>query len=166
GDARRNGPPLRRGIARRPARRTLPGERAEPGGAVRAATASAPYARLERLVAEERCVILDGGVATEIERVRPEDRRFAADVGLWGTWALYQAPYAVLEVHRRYVDAGCDVISTDTWSILSAPELEQRAQVGGALTHWMDVARLGIQLARQATAAAGRADECAVAFTI
>ena len=34
------------------------------------------------------------------------------DAELWGTWALYRAPRAVLEVHRRYVETGCHVIST------------------------------------------------------
>ncbi|MBA3250218.1 MAG: hypothetical protein H0T66_07925 [Geodermatophilaceae bacterium] len=58
------------------------------------------YARVEGLLAARRCVILDGGVATEIERVR-EEKLPAAAKQLWGTWALYQAPQDVLEVHRR-----------------------------------------------------------------
>ena len=45
------------------------------------------------------------------------------------------------------------MITTDTWSILSAPEVEESA-------------RVGISLARQAIEAEGRADECAVAFAI
>ena len=86
---------------------------------------------------------------------------------LWGTWALYRAPEAVREVHERYVAAGCHVISTNTWSILSAPEADAQAHPASAeLGHWMDVARLGIRLARQAVDEQGRSDECAVAFTI
>jgi S-methylmethionine-dependent homocysteine/selenocysteine methylase len=127
-------------------------------------TPSTPYRRLEELIATERCVVLDGGVATELQR---QSTGLAPDAGLWGTWALYRAPQAVLDVHRSYVATGCDVVSTDTWSILSAPELEPRVQPGAPEAgHWMDVARLGIRLARQAVAEAGREDDCAVAFAI
>ena len=70
-------------------------------------------------------------------------------------------------MHRGYVDAGCDVLSTDTWSILSAPERELRQGPGGGATaHWMDVARLGIRLARRAVEEGDRVDDCAVAFAI
>ena len=116
------------------------------------------------MLAAEQCVVLDGGVGTELQR-RPGSG--ASPGELWGTWALYQAPQAVLDVHRSYVDAGCNVLSTDTWSILSAPELEARLGPGGGeAAHWMDVARLGIRLARRAIEEGGRADECAVAFAI
>lgn len=124
------------------------------------------YDRVKRLIAEDRPVILDGGIATELEREHAGELR-ASDHGLWGTWALYHAPYAVLDVHRRYVDVGCDVVSTNTWSILGASELEAGGFVGRAgSSHWMDVARLGIRLARQAVDEAGRGGECAVAFSV
>ena len=80
---------------------------------------SAAYERLEQMIADDRLVVLDGGVATELQRHRSP----AEDGDLWGTWALYRAPRAVLEVHRSYAATGCHVISTDTWSILSASEI-------------------------------------------
>jgi S-methylmethionine-dependent homocysteine/selenocysteine methylase/SAM-dependent methyltransferase len=130
-------------------------------------SALSPYRRLEELIAADTCVILDGGVATELQRLRPLRGEPGPDPELWGTWALYRAPQAVLDVHRAYVEAGCDVISTNTWSILSAPEMQARAAMGTPeLARWMDVARLGISLARRAVEDAGRAGECAVAFTI
>jgi S-methylmethionine-dependent homocysteine/selenocysteine methylase/SAM-dependent methyltransferase len=111
---------------------------------------------------------LDGAVATELQRLRAlQGTQQGPEPELWGTWALYRAPQAVLDVHRRYVDAGCSVISTNTWSILSAPELEQRAGTASAeRRHWMDIARLGIRLARQAIDEVGRVSDCAVAFAI
>ncbi len=124
------------------------------------------YRRIERLINEDHCVILDGGVATELQRVGLKDYRIS-DKELWGTWALYRAPYAALEVHRRYVAAGCDLISTNTWALTSAPETEARSKlVPSGRTHWMDVARLGVKLARQAIEEAGKAGQCAVAFSI
>ena len=82
---------------------------------------------------------------------------------LWGTWPLYRAPETVLDVHRAYVAAGCDVISTDTWSVLTDTDGSGEAKSG--LLHWMDIARTGIRLAR--TAAAEDTDRPrAVAFSV
>jgi S-methylmethionine-dependent homocysteine/selenocysteine methylase/SAM-dependent methyltransferase len=125
------------------------------------------YAHIQRMIDDQECVILDGGVATELERVGPAAGYRNPDNALWGTAALYEAPYAVLQVHRSYVAAGCDVISTDTWGILSAPEMEAEGWLHHAnALHWMDIARLGIRLGRQAIDEAGRTDRCALAFAV
>jgi S-methylmethionine-dependent homocysteine/selenocysteine methylase/SAM-dependent methyltransferase len=123
------------------------------------------YARLSRLIATDTCVILDGAVGTELIEVggqRPE-----VEEHLWGVTAILDSPSEVKAVHRRYVDVGCDVISTNTWGLPTAlrdggPQLWE---VLGSV-HWMDVARAGVSLARAAAAEAGRADEVAVAFSI
>jgi len=127
--------------------------------------ASPAYQRVEVLLAREEPVILDGGNATELERQHAGELR-DGDRGLWGTGALYDAPYAVLDVHRAYVAAGCDVISTNTWAILAAAEVKAGGAAAGGLTHWMDVARLGIRVAREAIEAEGRTKSCAVAFSV
>jgi S-methylmethionine-dependent homocysteine/selenocysteine methylase/SAM-dependent methyltransferase len=125
---------------------------------------STAYARLEAMISADECVVLDGGVATELQRPGAGG---SPDLELWGTWALYRAPQAVLDVHRRYAETGCHVLSTNTWAILSAPELGLRSGPGTPETgHWMDVARLGIGLARRGVEEADRAGECAVAFAI
>jgi len=127
---------------------------------------SGAYARLQNLLGDDEPVILDGGNATELERSQAGELR-NSDRGLWGTGALYHAPYAVLDVHRSYVAAGCDVISTNTWAILAAAELEAGGLVArSGMTHWMDAARLGLRLARQAVDEADRTDSCAVAFSV
>ena len=120
-------------------------------------TAPSGYARIEAALADDRCVVLDGGVATELQKLgaRP------AEGDLWGSAALYKAPRAVYEVHRRYAEAGCDVVSTNTWSLLSSTELSTRT---GDVTHWMDVARSAVRLARDAVAEAGR--DCAIGYAM
>ena len=93
------------------------------------------YGRIEALLHEQRCVILDGGIATELGRRRP-DATPREDEALWGTWALVHQPDAVRDVHRAYLDVGCDVISTNTWGLTG--ELDRRA--GAAFStpvHWM-----------------------------
>lgn len=124
------------------------------------------YERIERLIARDRCVILDGGTSTELQRLGVRGYRLN-DNELWGTAMLYQTPQAVLRVHRRFVGAGCDVISTDTWGILRAPELEAAGagEFAGS-GRWMDIARMGLRIARQAVEDAGREGDVAVAFTI
>jgi homocysteine S-methyltransferase len=124
---------------------------------------SPAYQRIDGLLASGDTVVLDGGVATELQRVRSEDREGASEP--WGTWALFQGPLEVLEVHRRYVAAGADVISTNTWSVLEAADQSPSGPSGpGREPLWAYAARLGIRLARQAVDEAGRGSECAVAF--
>jgi S-methylmethionine-dependent homocysteine/selenocysteine methylase/SAM-dependent methyltransferase len=129
-------------------------------------TDHAAYGRIERLIASERCVILDGGTATELDTIvpLPEGER---DEPLWGTWALLHAPGDVLDVHRRYIAAGCDIVSTNTWGLTNADELE-RAGPGppGEPLHWIDLARRGIRVGREAIARGGRTGEVALAFSL
>ena len=54
--------------------------------------------------------VLDGGLATELER-----RGFALDDPLWSATALIEAPALVAAVHRDYLEAGADVITTATY---------------------------------------------------
>lgn len=59
---------------------------------------------------DERIVILDGGLGTELER------RGHRDLGrLWSSALVDSNPDAVREVHRDYLEAGADVIATATF---------------------------------------------------
>jgi S-methylmethionine-dependent homocysteine/selenocysteine methylase len=123
------------------------------------------YARIQSLIASDKCVLLDGATGSELIEVsghRPEGEEH-----LWGTTAIIDSPDRVKAVHRSYVDVGCDVISTDTWGIPTA--LREDAPPAWDPTrsvHWMDVARAGVRLAREAAEEAGRGDEVAIAFSI
>ena len=125
------------------------------------------YQRVQQLIKSEKCVILDGATSTELERTGIKEFQLS-DSSLWGTLGLYHAPYDVLDIHKRYVSAGVDIITTNTWGILNAPEMEARTTVTGSTmpSHWMDIARLGIRLARQAIADADKTGKCAVAFSL
>ncbi len=122
-------------------------------------TGAAPgYDRVRELLEAERCVVLDGGIGTELPGLRETDDR------LWGVRAVLDDPAAVLDVHRRYVEAGCDVISTDTWGLPSGL-LENGPRLWPSSVqpvHWMDVARRGLALAREASEGA----PVAVAFSL
>jgi S-methylmethionine-dependent homocysteine/selenocysteine methylase/SAM-dependent methyltransferase len=126
---------------------------------------SGSYARIAQLIATDRCVVLDGAIGTELIDVsgqRPE-----VEEHLWGITAVVREPDRVQEVHRRYAEAGADVLSTNTWGLPTAVREESGLGAPGTQpVHWMDVARRAIRLARLAAADAGREDECAVAFSL
>ena len=112
---------------------------------------SSAYRRLESIWDGGRVVVLDGGVGSELERVGfPRDRNVGE---LWGTVAVLEAPELAREVHRRYVLAGADVLTTHTWRIDGLP---------GDMS---DVARRAVELARGAASELGR-PELAVAFSL
>lgn len=144
--------------------------RADAAGPPARASSGSPY--IDRLIAEGRCVLLDGGTGTELTVQGHGGEGGQAPAGrwderLWGTRALTHAPADVRHVHRRYVEAGCDVVSTNTWALPSALRSEgPRPWPRTEPVHWMDVARRGIELARQAVDDAGRRGECAVAFSV
>ena len=74
--------------------------------------AAGAYAVVERALEAQRCVVLDGGIATELPHRHGQDHE-----RLWGIEALASAPDDVLAVHRRYADAGVDVLTTNTWAL-------------------------------------------------
>ena len=96
------------------------------------------YDALRDALAAQRCVILDGGA-------RGGDAPDAAEV---------------VAAHRRFLRAGCDVITTDTQGLLRTPD-------DGALPRdWMGTAMRSVRLARQAIAEERREGDVAVAFAI
>ncbi len=121
------------------------------------------FENVARKIGSGRCVVLDGATATELPRLSTNR---SAGEKLWGMDALVSSPDHVLSVHRRYAEAGCDVISTNTWGLPNA--LRDSPELWEAMgpVHWMDVARRGIGLARRAASDAGRADECVIAFSL
>ncbi|ADB52797.1 homocysteine S-methyltransferase family protein [Conexibacter woesei] len=119
------------------------------------------YDRITAAVQAGRCVILDGGVGTELApRTDSDDRQ-------WAGRALVAPEQSVRAVHRRYAEAGCDVISTNTWALAGAARDGAPVGAGGAPPrHWMDLARTAVRAARAAIDEAGRSGEVAVAFSL
>ena len=130
-----------------------------------ATRAAGRYARIAELIATDRCVLLDGAIGTELIDVSGE--RPEAEEHLWGSTAIVERPARVRAVHRRYVESGCDVLSTNTWGLPTAVRQGRTQLVQGPRpVHWMDVARQGVRLARHAAQDGGRSGECAVAFSL
>src|ERR1700759_3002417 len=79
---------------------------------------STPYERLMGLIATDQCVLLDGATGTELIGV--SGQRPQGEGHLWGLPPRLDPPGGVLAVHRRYVEPGCDLISTNTWGLPTA----------------------------------------------
>lgn len=116
------------------------------------------YRGIEEAIEQRRCVILDGGVGTEINQAVGAPTEL--DERLWATRALLDAPDAVLDVHRAYLEAGCDVVSTNTWGLTG---WQDRYDVEGPV-HWVDLARRALRIAHTAVAESPR--PAAVAFSL
>lgn len=100
-------------------------------------------------VARRGAALLDGGHATELERL-------GVDLSdpLWSARALLDAPEAILRVHRAYLEVGADVIASATYqatiSGLEARGLDRRRAE--------EVLRSGVELAIRARDAFLEAD--------
>jgi homocysteine S-methyltransferase len=65
---------------------------------------------LESLLDEDGVLVLDGGLATELE-----GRGLDLDHPLWSARVLRDAPEAIMVVHRAYLEAGADCITTASY---------------------------------------------------
>jgi methionine synthase I (cobalamin-dependent) len=73
---------------------------------------SGRYGLLQNAIAQQRCVILDGGVATDLPHRHSQGHERCE--------GLRHSPQTLMRcagVHRNYAEAGADVIATNTWSL-------------------------------------------------
>ncbi|CAN5886093.1 homocysteine S-methyltransferase family protein [soil metagenome] len=91
-------------------------------------------------------LLLDGGMGQELF-----SRGLAQSDRLWGARALIEAPETVREIHRSYLDAGADIITTNTYST-SLPSLER----SGATERFAELNETAGHLAQQARDDHGR----------
>jgi len=80
---------------------------------------------LRPFVERRGAAVLDGGLATELEA-----RGYVLDDALWSARALIDAPELVAAVHRDYLEAGADVITTATYQA-TVPGLEACVLLSG-----------------------------------
>ena len=71
----------------------------------------AGYQELEQRLANGEVLVLDGAIGTEITRLGAPAHPIA-----WSAEALFTHPHTVRKVHERYIKAGADIITTNTFS--------------------------------------------------
>lgn len=84
--------------------------------------------------------IFDGGMGGEISA-----RVQGAGHGLWSAKALLDAPDVVVDIHREYIEAGAQIIITNTYSTI--PHYLSKEGMEG---RYEELTRLGGELARRA----------------
>ena len=108
--------------------------------------------RLEKLLAR-RILVLDGAMGTMIQRYKLEEADFRGDVfrdhpvSLQGANDLLclTRPDVISEIHRAYLEAGADLIETNTFNATSVSVADY--ELGGAVR---DINLAAAVLAREA----------------
>src|SRR5450432_2651995 len=100
----------------------------------------------ERHPMRPRPTVLDGGTGRELLRLGAPFRQPE-----WSALALIEGPEYVTQVHQRYVDAGADVITTNSYAVVPFHIGEARFQQEG-----FALAALSGKLARATADAASR----------
>ena len=93
--------------------------------------------------------LLDGGTGRELKRIGAPFRQPE-----WSALALIEAPQFVSQVHERYVEAGADVLTTNTYAVVPFHIGEERFRNQGH-----GLAALAGQLARTAADKSKRAGQ-------
>ncbi len=93
-----------------------------------------------------KITLLDGGMGRELHRIGAPFRQPE-----WSALALMEAPSLVQVVHQSFLNAGADVITTNSYAVVPFHIGEARFHAEGR-----QLAALAGQLARQAAAQAGR----------
>lgn len=84
---------------------------------------------------DDKIWILDGGLATELER-RGHDLSGA----LWSARLIRDDPAAILDVHRAYLEAGAEIITAATYQVSSGEMIDEGLQLAIAARndYWGD----------------------------
>jgi homocysteine S-methyltransferase len=113
--------------------------------------------RLAALLAREPFAILDGGLATQLEA-----RGCDLDDPLWSARVLLDAPEPIVAVHRAYLDAGAEILTTASYQA-TIPGLVAR---GCSEAEARSLLRETVALARRAIREAGDGHAALVAASI
>jgi homocysteine S-methyltransferase len=69
------------------------------------------YTNLERRMAEREVIMLDGAVGSRLQTMGVPMSGFA-----WAATALESHPFTVRRMHEQYIEAGVDIITTNTYA--------------------------------------------------
>jgi homocysteine S-methyltransferase len=100
---------------------------------------------LQRL-ATGRPLLLDGATGTELQR-----RGVNTGLPLWSARALIEAPEVLRSIHADYINAGADIITTNTFR--TKRRTLERAGIGSRAR---ELTRLAVQIARDAAQSVDR----------
>ena len=113
------------------------------------------FQKLQRRLAAGETILMDGGMGSEFER------RGMASPTIWSGGPMLTHPELVKDIHQEYIEAGSEIIITNTFSA-GRDVLEH-----GGLEHKVAEAnRLGIEAAVQARRISGKEDSVVIAASV
>ena len=113
------------------------------------------FEKLQGRLAAGETILMDGGMGSEIER------RGAISPTTWSGGSMLTHPEVVRDIHQEYIEAGAEIIITNTFST-GRDVLEE-----GGLEHKVAEAnKLGIEAAVQARRNAGTEDSVVIAASV
>ena len=113
------------------------------------------FEKLQSRLAAGETILMDGGMGSEIER------RGLASPTTWSGGPMLTHPELVRDIHREYIEAGAEIIITNTFGA-GRDMLEQ-----GGLEHKVAEAnKLGIEAAVQARRNSGTEDSVVIAASV
>ena len=113
------------------------------------------FEKLQGRLAAGETILMDGGMGSEIER------RGVISPTTWSGGSMLTHPEVVRDIHQEYIEAGAEIIITNTFST-GRDVLEE-----GGLEHKVAEAnKLGIEAAVQARRNAGTEDSVVIAASV
>jgi hypothetical protein len=128
---------------------------------------SAIYRRLEAQWAAGRPAVLDGATGSELQAMGyPEPDAVRRGLNFtWGSMALYEREDLTTELHRRYAEAGAQILETNTFFFHRLWRMEVDGDLDTPPGTWKERARRAVQLAREGGRLSGN-PEVGVAFAM
>ena len=113
------------------------------------------FEKLQRRLAAGETILMDGGMGSEIER------RGLISPTTWSGGPMLTHPEAVREIHQEYIEAGAEIIITNTFGTG-----RDMLEVGGIEDKIVEANKLGIEAAVQARKNAGAEDSVVIAASV
>lgn len=113
------------------------------------------FEKLQRRLAAGETILMDGGMGSEIER------RGMISPTTWSGGPMLTHPDAVRDIHQEYIEAGAEIIITNTFGTG-----RDMLEVGGIEHKVAEANRLGIEAAVQARRNAGAEDSVVIAASV
>ncbi len=101
---------------------------------------NSPYDTLKQHAENGGTILLDGAIGTQLQRLG-----VLMDNTAWAATALASHPQVVLQMHQQYLDAGADIITTNTFS-----SARHNLEPIGLGERTLELNRLAVTLAQQA----------------
>ena len=113
------------------------------------------FERMQARIAAGETILMDGGMGSEFEL------RGLASPKVWSGGPMLEHPELVREIHQEYIEAGAEIIITNTFG--TGRDMLERGDLGHRVA---EANRLGIEAAVQARRNAGKEDSVVIAASV